>query len=60
MPELELTTGLTTQEINQNLKEKSLILTWLAKKNINEVNDIGKVIATYYTNKNAVLNLLKK
>jgi hypothetical protein len=60
MPELELQTGLTTQEINDNLKEKSLILNWLAKKNINEVNDIGKVVATYYTNKNALLNLIKK
>lgn len=60
MPELELQTGLTTQEINQNLREKSLILTWLAKKNINEINDIGKVIATYYINKNSVLNLIKK
>ena len=60
MPELELQTGLTTQEINNDLREKSLILTWLAKKNINELNDIGKVIATYYTNKNAVLQLIKK
>ena len=60
MPELELQTGLTTQEINENLREKSLILNWLVKKNINEVNDIGKVVATYYTNKNALLNLIKK
>ena len=60
MPELELQTGLTTQEINNDLREKSLILTCLAKKNINELNDIGKVIATYYTNKNAVLQLIKK
>lgn len=60
MPELELTTGLTTQELNQNLKEKSLILSWLAKKNIDGVNDIGKVVATYYTNKEAVMQLIKK
>ncbi len=60
MPELELQTGLTTQEINENLKEKSLILAWLAKKNLNEVNDIGKVVATYYTNKDAVMQLIKK
>ncbi len=60
MQELELTTALTTQEINDNLREKSLVLNWLAKKNISEVNDIGKVIATYYTNKNALLQLIKK
>jgi flagellar protein FlaI len=60
MPELEIQTGLTTQEINQNLKEKSLILSWLVKKNLNEVNDIGKVIATYYTNKDAIMQLIKK
>ena len=60
LQELELTTALTTQEINDNLREKSLVLNWLAKKNISEVNDIGKVIATYYTNKNALLQLIKK
>ncbi len=60
MPELEMQTGLTTQEINENLKEKSLILSWIAKKNLDEINDIGKVIATYYTNKQALMQLIKK
>ena len=60
MPELEMQTGLTNQEINENLKEKSLILSWIAKKNLDDINDIGKVIATYYTNKGALMQLIKK
>ncbi len=60
LPELELQTGLSEQEINNNLREKSLILSWLVKKKIDDVNDIGKVIATYYTNKNTLMKFIKK
>jgi flagellar protein FlaI len=60
MPELELQTGLTTQELNHNLKEKSAILSWLSKKNLNDVNNIGKIVATYYTNKEALMRFIKK
>src|SRR3989338_2079847 len=51
MPELQTQTGFTAQEINQDLREKSIILSWLAKKKIDGVDDIGKIIATYYRDK---------
>lgn len=60
MPDLEMQTGLTQQDISQILKEKSQILGWLAKKNINDVDGIGKVMATYYTNKDSLLKFIKK
>ena len=60
MPELQMQTGFTEQEINQDLKEKSNILAWLVKKNINEVDDIGRVVATYYIDKQKLFNLIKK
>jgi len=60
IPELEIQTGMTMQEINQDLKEKSLILNWLVKNKIEEVNDIGKIIATYYTNKETLMRFIKK
>ncbi len=60
MPELQLQTGFSPQEINQDLREKSIILSWLAKKNIDGVDEIGKVVATYYTDKNKLFEVIKK
>ncbi|MEK6932687.1 MAG: ATPase, T2SS/T4P/T4SS family [Nanoarchaeota archaeon] len=60
MPELQIQTGFTPQEINQDLREKSTILSWLVKKNIDGVDDIGKVVATYYTDKNKLFQFIKK
>src|SRR3989344_5168945 len=60
MPELQTQTGFTAQEVNQDLREKSIILSWLAKKKIDGVDDIGKIIATYYRDKTRVLELIKK
>ena len=60
MPDLQMQTGLTQQEVNKSLTEKGLVLKWLTKNNIDSVDDIGKVVATYYTNKNALLNFIQK
>lgn len=59
MPDLQVQTGLTEQEIAQSLEEKGIILQWLAKNKIDSVDAIGKVVATYYTNKEALLSFLK-
>ena len=60
LPELEMQTGLSTQEINNDLKDKAEILRWLVKKNINDINGIGKVVATYYANKESLMKFLRK
>ena len=59
MPDLQLQTGLTQQEINNQLQEKSIVLKWLAKNKIDGVDAIGKVVATYYTNKEALMSFIK-
>ncbi|MBS3134042.1 CpaF family protein [Candidatus Woesearchaeota archaeon] len=59
-PELELTTGLTHQEINENLREKGLVLRWMVKNNIKTVDEIGKVVGTYYVNKENLLRFVNK
>jgi len=52
--------GLSSQEIRKDILEKSRVLKWLAKKNINTVDNVGHVIAKYYTNKNALLREISK
>ena len=58
--ELEMQTGLSSQDINNDLKEKSEILRWLVKKKVEDLNGIGKVVATYYTNKESLLSFVRK
>ncbi len=60
MKSIELFTGFTKSEINKSLKEKMYILSWLAKKNINTVDTVGMVMAQYYTNKDSLLEGIRK
>jgi hypothetical protein len=55
-----LHTGLSRAEINETMREKSLVLRWMMKNNINTVDGFGKVIATYYTDKAKLLSFIKK
>ncbi len=45
---LKLYTGMTDDEIINDLKEKIRILKWMVKKQIFDVNQIGLMIAKYY------------
>ncbi len=60
LPELEIQTGLSSQEINQDLRDKAEILKWLVSKDVNDVNGIGKVVANYYTNKEGLMRFIRK
>ena len=60
LPELEMQTGLSTQEINQDLRDKAEVLRWMVNKNVNDVNDIGKIVGTYYTNKESLMKFMRK
>ena len=59
IPDLQMQTGMSQQEINNNLEEKGLVLKWLVKNNIDTLDSIGKVVATYYTNKDNLLKFIK-
>ena len=48
---LKLYTGLSNEELDENLKKKVKVLSWLIKKDIDNVNDIGEVMSKYYRGK---------
>ncbi len=54
---LKLYTGLSDQEIDKDLAEKAEIIRWLVKNDINNVHDIGLVMAKYYIGDVNVKNL---
>ncbi|MFH1788753.1 MAG: ATPase, T2SS/T4P/T4SS family [Candidatus Altiarchaeota archaeon] len=58
--ELELFAGMSEQEMIEDLNGKKLILEWLLKNRVRSVNDVGRIIAHYYLDKEKVLDLVKK
>ena len=57
---IELFTGLTKNKLDKSLKEKENVLKWLVKQNINTVDDVGKVMAEYYTNPDYLMKCVRK
>lgn len=57
---IELFTGFTRSELNKSLSEKEAVLKWLVKNNINTVDTVGRAMAEYYTNKDNLMNYVKR
>ncbi|MFH1779535.1 MAG: ATPase, T2SS/T4P/T4SS family [Candidatus Micrarchaeota archaeon] len=58
--ELNLHTGLSQKEMKEDLKEKELILDFLLKNDVRDVNSVGKVVAWYYRDKQQVLDSVRR
>ncbi len=48
-------TNMNDEDIKKNLQEKKSVLEYLVKKNINSVDEVGKIISAYYDNSSALL-----
>lgn len=55
---LQLFTGYSPKETKASLSEKEKILKYLVKKNIDHVDDVGKVMAEYYTDKERLMKFV--
>ncbi len=58
--ELGLHTGLGIDELKRDLVEKAQILEWMVANSIRSIEDVGKVMATYYMDKKIVVDGIKK
>jgi flagellar protein FlaI len=56
---LEMFTGYTPKEINREIGEKELVLKYLVKQQIKDINSVGRLMAEYYTNKENVMGYVK-
>ena len=57
--ELNLYTGMTPQEIMKDIKEKTIILDWMLKKGVRDINSVGAVVNAYYTLPGKTIKLVK-
>jgi len=58
--ELRKHTGMTDREFVSELKEKMNVLDYMIKKNVNEVDSVGKLIAEYYSDKEDLMKKIGK
>ncbi|HLC62285.1 MAG TPA: ATPase, T2SS/T4P/T4SS family [Candidatus Nanoarchaeia archaeon] len=57
---IEMFTGYTRNELNKSLSEKAAVLKWVVKNKIDTVDSVGRVMAEYYTNKDSLMDCVKK
>ena len=60
MGTIEMFTGFTRSEISKSLIEKEIILKWLVRQKVNTVDSVGRVMAEYYTNKDNLMDYVRK
>ncbi|MBW2971007.1 type II/IV secretion system ATPase subunit [Candidatus Woesearchaeota archaeon] len=58
--DLNLHTGMTPGEINEDLKEKQKVLTWMLKNNIKDINKFGNVMRYYYKEYDILMDVVNK
>ena len=57
---LKLFSGLTENQIRDDMKEKIKLLKYFVKENIDDVHEIGSIVSDYYSNKDYVFKRLFK
>ncbi len=55
MDELKLYAGMEYDDFVADQRQKVGMLNWMAKKNINDINDVGRLVSEYYMDPEAVM-----
>lgn len=56
---LERFTGLSHDEIHSNIMQKKNVLEWLIKQDVDDLEEVGKVIAEYYSNRDSLIDKIE-
>ncbi|MBR9692202.1 type II/IV secretion system ATPase subunit [Candidatus Woesearchaeota archaeon] len=56
---LELYTGATQSSIKKELSEKEAVLKWIVKQKTSTVDEVGRAMAEYYTNKDNLMKMVR-
>ncbi len=59
MEDLARHTGTTQREISKELKLKEDIIKWMVKQNLRNIDQVGKIMNTFYTDPDRLLQLVK-
>jgi len=56
---LEMFTGSTPKEINAEISEKQQVLKYLVSQQVKNINDVGRLMAQYYTEKDELMKFVR-
>jgi len=59
LKELNLHTGMTKDEIITDQKNRALILKWMVKNKLDDINSVGKIMSMYYSQPQEILEVAK-
>lgn len=57
---ITLFTGFSGSELTKSLREKEAVLKWMISQKIDTVDTVGRVMAEYYTNKDILMEIVRK
>jgi flagellar protein FlaI len=60
MDELSLFAGMNNKEINADLEERKKVLSYMLQNKVYDVNDVGRVVAAFYRDKERLMDMVKK
>ncbi|VVB65879.1 Type II/IV secretion system protein [Candidatus Gugararchaeum adminiculabundum] len=60
LAQIKTYTNMTDEEMKKDLEDKKRILEWMAKRNINSIDEVGKIISAYYDDAASVLRMIGK
>ena len=60
MRELSHYTGMSDTEIEDDLKEKEMILNWMLKHEVFDVDPVGKIFAEYYRDPKRIASFARR
>ena len=60
IPEIQMFSGLTEREVNEELKLKEDIIKWMVKHQLKDTDKIGLVVGEYYVNEDKIVEAIKK
>jgi flagellar protein FlaI len=58
--ELNLHTGMTKEQIEKDNKKRQVILKWMAKNKITQIDEVGKIFSLYYSNPEEIYEIALK
>jgi len=60
MEKLKLVTGMTEEEIAENMEEKETVLKWMVREEVNDLEKVGHVVAQYYSDSEELLDKISE
>ena len=60
MDKLKMVTGMTRDEIDENVEEKKQVLKWMVEHEVDELENVGRVIAEYYSDSDEILEKISE